>query len=175
MTYQTVLIAFLVILVATLSILYSTRIRREKRLTSALRRMSQSDFSTFLRTNSLEGTIQTVAGQVSEFLKGTFGCQRIIFLRKQRGFLELNYYHGIRSFKRQEFKLRFSQQLAERLKGDFLPRSLDDLRDVLPDSFRARVQGLGLDMFFPIFWRDNLYGIYFIKSTLETARVLLIT
>jgi diguanylate cyclase (GGDEF)-like protein len=169
MTIQTVLIVVLAALVAILSILLFTRIRREKRMTSAIGNMSLSDFSDFLRTNSVEGTIQSVAGRVSEFLKGSFGCQKILFLRKQRGFLELNYYHGVRNFKRQEFRMRFTRDLAETLREDFMPRPLDTLAVLLHENLFQRLQREGIDTYFPVFWRDNLYGIYFIKSTFEIA------
>ena len=166
MQYQTLLIVILAILVVILSILLVIRIRREKQQSSAIRRMDLEDFSEFLRTNSIEGTIQTVAGRVSEFLKGTFGCEKIVFLRKQRGLLELNYYHGIRGFKRHEFRVRYSDALGSRLQDTFMPRRLDSLADLLPEPFVKKLEQLQIDTYFPVYWRSNLYGLYFVKSSL---------
>ena len=166
MQYQIMLIVILAILVVILSILLVIRIRREKQQSSAIRRMDLDDFSDFLRSNSVEGTIQTVAGRVSEFLKGTFGCEKIVFLRKQRGLLELNYYHGIRGFKRHEFRLRYSEALGSKLQTTFMPRPLSDLSAMLPEPFTRKLESLEIDTFFPVYWRSNLYGLYFVKSNL---------
>lgn len=168
METQTALIAFLGILVAILTYLLLTRMRRDKKQMAAIRRMSLTEFSDFLRTNSLDGTIQGVAGKVSDLLKKSFGCELIIFLRKKRHFLELNYYHGLRGFDRRDFRLVFSWQLAERLKADFVPKRIDQLKNLLPAEFYQRLHSLHVDVYFPIFWRDNLYGLYFIRSTIET-------
>jgi diguanylate cyclase (GGDEF)-like protein len=167
MPFQTGLIVVLAVLVVVLSVLLAIRLRREKRQTVALKGMDLADFSEFLRTNSVEGTIQAVAGRVSEFLKGTFGCEKIVFLRKQRGMLELNYYHGIRGFKRHDFRLRYSRELGMRLQEDFLPKPLTALRDVLPRQLYGRMTQLGVDTYFPIFWRENLYGVYFVRSNVQ--------
>jgi diguanylate cyclase (GGDEF)-like protein len=169
METQAILIGILGILVIILTILLFTRIRREKKQLAAIQRMSLAEFSDFLRTNSVDGTIQQVAGKVSDLLKKSFGCELIIFLRKKRSFLELNYFHGLRRFDRRDFRMAFDRKLAQRLRSDFLPRRLEQLRELLPEAFYRRLHSLGVDTYFPIFWRDNLYGIYFIRSTIETA------
>jgi len=169
METQTILIGILGILVVTLAVLLITRISREKKQLAAIQRMSLAEFSDFLRTNSVDGTIQQVAGKVSDLLKKSFGCELIIFLRKKRSFLELNYFHGIRGFDRRDFRLTFDRKLAQRLRADFLPRRIEQLKDLLPSPFYRRLRKLGVDVYFPVFWRDNLYGLYFIRSTIETA------
>ncbi len=168
MDTQTVLIVWLGILVIVLAGLLFTRVRRERREMAAIRRMNLTEFSDFLRTNSLDGTIQGVASKVSELLKKSFGCELIIFLRNKRSFLELNYFHGLKGFDRRDFGLVFDRQLVERLKADFLPRRIEQLKELLPAEFYRRLQSLQADVYFPIFWRDNLYGLYFIRSTIET-------
>ncbi|MEW6049828.1 MAG: GGDEF domain-containing protein [Candidatus Zixiibacteriota bacterium] len=165
---QLALIILLGILVVVLSFLLFTRIRAEKQRQSAIERMDVAQFIDFLRTNSVEGTIQVVAGKVSELLKSTFACERIVFLRKQRGFLELNYYHGIRRFNRIDFRMRFSPAIVERVRDSFAPRSVTSLSAELPDLLASRLKEYELDTFFPIFWRDNLYGVYFVKNSLGT-------
>jgi diguanylate cyclase (GGDEF)-like protein len=169
METQIILIVSLGILVVILAALLLTRIRKERRQTTAMRRMNLAEFSDFLRTNSLDGTIQGVASKVSDLLKKPFGCEVIVFLRKKRHLLELNYYHGIRGFDRREFRFVFNRQLAQRLQEDFLPRNIQHLKDDLPAPFYRKLHALKVDMYFPIFWRDNLYGLYFIHSTIETG------
>jgi len=165
MTIQYLLIVALLSLVAILAILLYVRIRREKRFTSTLKAMNLEDFAAFLRSNSEDGTIQQVASKVSNLLKGSLGCERIIFLRKKRGLLELNYYHGITRFNRRDFRIKFSRQMTSQLRADFFPQPLEDLKTYLPAEFYHKITELGLDMVFPIYWRDNLYGIYFVRSS----------
>jgi len=168
-TIHLVLTFALVLLVIILAGLLFTRIRAEKKQAAAIHRMNVTEFADLLRSNSLEGTIQGVAGKVSELLKTAFSCERIVFLRKQRGALELNYYYGINHFERQDFRLRFSAELANRLRENFLPRPIAVMENDLPPRFFNNLQRHGLNLCFPIFWRDNLYGVYFIKSNIETS------
>jgi diguanylate cyclase (GGDEF)-like protein len=168
MTIQYLLIVVLLGLAAILATLLYVRLRREKRFASSLKAMKLDDFAAFLRSNSEDGAIQQVASKVSDLLKGPLGCERIIFLRKKRGVLELNYYHGIRRFNRRDFRIRFSRQLTSQLSADFLPRPVEDLKPHLPVDFYHRISEVGFDVVFPIYWRDNLYGIYFVRSSRRT-------
>jgi len=165
---QTALIVLLGILVVVLSLLLVFRIKAEKRQRGLVAHLDADQFIDFLRSNSVEGTIQVVAQKVSDLLKTTFGCERIVFLRKQRGFLELNYYHGIRKFNRNDFRMRFTPRLVAVIRDSFAPRAVDVLHQDLPETLRQRLDEHELDVFFPIFWRDNLYGLYFIKSPQAT-------
>jgi len=167
MTTQTALIFILGILVIYLAFLLLSRKRREKRQAAVINLMSVSEFTGFLRTNSVDGTILVVAGKVSQALKTAFGCDKIVFLRKQRGFLELNYYHGINRFDRAEFRVRFTSELADRLRESFSPQPLSSLKPLLMEPVFRKLTDSGVNLFFPIFWRDNLYGVYFINSTIE--------
>lgn len=169
MSTQTALIFFLGILVIYLMLLLITRRRRERQQAAVISLMSVSDFTDFLRTNSVDGTILVVAGKVSQALKAAFGCNRIVFLRKQRGFLELNYYHGITRFDRSEFRVKFTPELATRLREGFSPQPLTSLKSLLAEPVYRKLTDSGVNQFFPIFWRDNLYGVYFINSTMETT------
>ncbi len=165
MDNQTLMLGILAILVLVLTILLIRRMRSERHLSRVLNQMNPSDFSEFLRANSVDGVISTVAGRVSDFLKTVFGCEVIIFLRKKRRYLELNYFHGIRKFDRREFKLYASKNLTDSMIGEFMPRSLDELKDQLPEKYISKLKSFGVNMFFPVYWRDNCYGVYFIKST----------
>ncbi|MFH1373829.1 MAG: GGDEF domain-containing protein [bacterium] len=165
---QLVLTICLAVLVVALTVLLVVRSRRERQLTAVIRDMNLAEFSDFLRTNSMEGGIQSVAGKVSELLKKSFGCELIIFLRKKRHLLELNYYHGLQNFDRHHYSLVLSRQLTQKLQGDFLPRGIEEIKDDLPAAFYETLQESQADVYFPVYWRDNLYGLYFIRSTIET-------
>ncbi|UCC43299.1 MAG: GGDEF domain-containing protein [Candidatus Zixiibacteriota bacterium] len=169
MDVRSILILLLLAAVLELAGLLYIRIRRERRRNEAVKKLSLDEFCEFLRSNSLEGAIQIVASKVSDLLKASFDCEHIIFLRKRRGFLELNYYHNIERFDRQDFRTRYSRELAEGLCDGFVPRSVDSLGELIPDGLRKQLRRHSLDLCFPIFWRDNLYGVYFVKSNLRTS------
>ncbi|MCK4632895.1 MAG: GGDEF domain-containing protein, partial [candidate division Zixibacteria bacterium] len=152
-----------------LSLTLVTRIRSEKKMTAALRGTNLAEFSDFLLANSLDGDVQVVARKVSDLLKAGFACEKIIFLRKKRNNLELNYYHGVRGFNRRDFRLNHSRKFFEELRDDFRPRPVGDLAGVVPATFIEELEAHGLDLFFPIYWRDNLYGVYFVRSSIYTG------
>lgn len=169
MISQTTLLIALGLATVILATLLVIRIRSEKRQITALQGMSVAEFSEFLRANSIEGKILMVAGKVSEVLKGACACERIIFLRKQRGMLELNYYFGINRFNRADFRAKFTPELAGQLRQSFLPQPLQVLKPFVHPLVYTRLREFELDRFFPIFWRDNLYGVYFIKGNSLTS------
>ncbi len=165
---QSVLVTGLLVLVGILSILLITRIFRERRQMAAVRKLSLESFSGLLKSSSIEGTIVTVARKVSDLLIESFGCDQIVFLRKKRAQMELNYYHGIRGFNRNDFRTPFSAELGRVLRADFMPRKIKVLKEVVSERLYQRLQHCRTNLFFPILWRDNLYGIYFIRSTIHT-------
>ncbi len=158
----------LLALVGILTTLLVLSIVSRRRQTAMLKNLSLSDFADLLRTNSLNGSIQDVAGKVSDLLKRSFGCEIIIFLRRRRRDLELNYYFGLKGLERRLFRLSCSRQLVEHLQRGFVPGALDELKSVLPEDFFSRLRSLNIDVYFPIFWRNNFYGLYLIRSTLAT-------
>ena len=168
MNIQNILLMALTGLSALLAFLLIARIRRDKTQMAGIRNMRLEDFSDFLRSNSVGGGIVEVARKVSNLLITAFDCDRIVFLRKKRGVLDLNYYYGIRGFNRSDFRLAFSTDLADQLKAEFLPRNISEIKHFLPQKFVDKMNHLGIDVFFPVFWRENLYGIYFIRSNIET-------
>ena len=168
MNTEFVLIIVLSILTAVLGLLLFIRIQSQKRQMGVVRRMNLVEFSEFLRNNSQEGNILAIAGRVSTFLSKTFKCNRIIFLRKKRGTLELNYYHGITGFNRRDFQLPFIKNLEDKLSKEFLPMKLEGIKSLLPPAYYEHITKYKVDIYFPIFWRQNLYGLYFVDSNKET-------
>jgi diguanylate cyclase (GGDEF)-like protein len=163
MDVQSALVVILTALVIILFILLIRRHRAERNAPPA-DDLNAAGFEEFLRTNAVDGDVQAVARKVSDLLKNAVACERIVFLRKQRGFMELNYYHGINRFNRQQFRMRYSEQLADSLRGSFGPEPISGLRRQLPDDYVSRLESFGFEYYFPIFWRQNLYGLYFVKA-----------
>lgn len=164
MNFELSLILLLLISVCALSILLFIRIQNEKKQQRLLQQLSIKQLPDFMKKNSVDGSIATIARLFSDILKQSFNCEYIIFVRKKRGLLELNYYHGIKSFQRTDFKINYSNELMQVLKEDFFPRNISSLDPFLPKKFKAKISQFQMDSFFPVFWRDNLYGFYVIKS-----------
>jgi diguanylate cyclase (GGDEF)-like protein len=168
MTVQMILMIILAGLFFLLIGLLVVRVRREKRLSVLLDDLNRKEYNDFLISNIHEGTISTVARLFSDLLIKSFGCRYIVFIRKKKGQLILNYYHGIRAFNRSDFTLNLNKEIIENLRLSIFPRKIEEIRNSLPDKFIDKICSYNIDLFFPIQWKDNLYGIYFIKSTRST-------
>lgn len=163
MDLQTLLIGILAALVVLLTVLLVSRQRTGKSPRTPAPDESLFALTSLLQASAADGSIARVAGAVSDLLKGPLGCDRILFLRKQRGFLELNYYHALRGFKRTQFRIRFTDELSAFVRQDYAPRKASELTPfILPSTTQALAQ-FELETFFPVFWRDNLYGLYFVS------------
>ncbi|MFH1687179.1 MAG: GGDEF domain-containing protein [bacterium] len=169
MVSQSGLIILLVALVVILITLLVHRIRRERRHSAALDGLRPEELDTLLSSNAGQGSVAAVARRVSDILIGPGQCQIILFVRKKRGNLVCNYTHGLTDEVRAGLRLPHSKALLDHLQECFLPRDLTCIRPFLPEPFSSRLSGVGVDVYFPVFWRDNLYGIYFVKSNLETS------
>ena len=139
MTVEFSLILMLLLCVGILAVLLYRRIKSEKNRAAFIRELSMHELTDFMQKNSLDGSISAVARQFSDILKSTFEIEYIIFLRKKRGMLELNYYHGIKSFNRIDFKIDYSAELMNVLKQDFFPRDISLIKKFLTRSEERRV------------------------------------
>jgi len=169
MLNETALIVILCALVIILAVLLITRIRKERAELGPVKNTSEEEFARFLSSNSNEGNIVEVARRVSDMLKGPFGCNRILFLRKKRQSLELNFFYGLNNFDRRDFRIEFTDELNRELALDFMPRPVDAISPLLPTKLVEQLHRFQLDLFFPIYWRDNFYGIYFVRSNMATS------
>ncbi len=163
MLSQTWLIAALAVLSVVLAILLVSRIRKERQ-SGALTRLKVDEYAELLSHNASGGNIAEVARRMSDMLIGPLECGHILFLRKKRGTMVANFIHGLGGVARGRLRFPFSRQLAECLCRDYRPRPIDELKPYLPEPFCSTACGLGLDTYFPIYWQQNLYGLYLIRS-----------
>ena len=166
MLTQSGLVVVLAALLVVLIILLVSRIRTENRRMAAVKRMRLEDFSAMLQANANSGTIAEVAGKVSDLLKSSVDCEAILFVRKKRGVMGANYLFGIDPRLRWKLHFPYSRTLAVHLSQTYLPRPVKDISSLLPNPFSAHLAALGVNTYFPVFWRDNLYGVYFVKTRL---------
>lgn len=116
--------------------------------------------------NRTEGKIQKVAAQLSDILTRHLESDRIIFFRHQRNFMEINYVYGLKNLNRAEYRIKLTAPLLKKLTDTRLLIDPVDLRDLFPDSLNRLFKDEKLTMGFPIFWMDNLFGVYFIRTQL---------
>ncbi len=165
---QTVLLITLAGLVVLLTTLLLVRISRERRIFKPLGQSELDRFTQLIQTSIVEGDIQTAATHVTNMLREKCGVEKIIFLRRRGSLFELSYYSGLGDFNRRVLQARYTQGLIEVLRSHLVPDSIEHLHDHLPRKLVECLNSWGCNLFFPIFWRDHLYGIYFISGNEQT-------
>lgn len=122
-----------------------------------------------------EGKIQTVACQLSDILANYLQSDRILFFRRQRRFMELNYVFGMKNIRRTHYRIKLSGGLIKHLTGGaILPRPLE-MRELWGEELSRLLETERFTLAFPIFWMDNLFGVYFIRTTLATEHPIVQT
>lgn len=125
--------------------------------------------------NRTEGKIQIVASELSDILINRLQSQRILFFRKQRRFMELNYVYGLKSLQRGKFRIKISNALMQKLMDGELILRPSDLTGMIGDDLTKLLEAEQFNIVFPIFWRDNLFGVYFISTELPVDHPLVNT
>lgn len=149
--------------------------RSEQRLRSVLDRLQPTQLTDLLTVSSSQGTILQIAAGVSGILTKVLGCDRILFLRKQRAFLDLNYHQGLGHFDRAGVRLRLTPELMAHFRETFAPRRVNLYSDLMPKRFLDLLRAQGLDTYIPVYWRENLYGVYFLRSRFKRQHPLFAT
>ena len=163
---ETILIIALSVLVVILSALLLTR-RRTRKDIIALDPKAVDDLLTAFTNNLRRGRIQDVAGRVSHILKNHLHCDKIIFLRSYKGHLELNYANGLKRLNRNELRLRLNQHIQSTLQAGSKIDAISTLKNILRPEYLTMLADLGLTYYFPVYVKDQLYGLYFIESDLS--------
>ena len=142
MSTQIILMIILAGLILLLTTLLIIRVRREQRLSALLDDLNRKEYNDFLNSNIYEGTISIVARLFSDLLIKSFGCRYIIFIRKKKGQLILNYYHGIRAFNRSDFTLNLNKEIIDNLRLSIFPRNIEEIKKAIvtmKNSYDMRV------------------------------------
>ncbi|MBN2227793.1 MAG: GGDEF domain-containing protein [candidate division Zixibacteria bacterium] len=162
---ETILIIILSALVVGLSALLLTRHRARNDII-ALDPRAVDDLLTAFTNNLRRGKIQDIAGRVSHILKHHLHCDKIIFLRSFKGHLELNYANGLNRLNRNELRLRLNQHIQSSLRASSKIDDISSLKNILRPEYLTMLSQLGLTNYFPVYLKDQLYGLYFIATDL---------
>ncbi len=128
-----------------------------------------------LRSNRTEGKIQIIASDLSDILINRLQSERILFFRKQRRFMELNYVYGLKSLQRGKYRIKISNALMQKLMEGELILHPSALTGLIGDELTKLLDAERFNLVFPIFWRDNLFGVYFISTALPVDHPLVNT
>jgi diguanylate cyclase (GGDEF)-like protein len=162
---EKVLIAFLAILSIGLSISIIARNRRA-RGTVRLSDAALEELMVAMLNNIKSGKIQDVAGKVSYVLQKFLDCRRVLFLKFYRGYLEVNYFHGLESVERDKFRIKATAELQTKLRSFVRIDHISGLAPVVSGEIIDRLNSRGMNYFFAVYLRENLYGIYFVGTGL---------
>ena len=166
----------LVCLVAILTVLLIIRQRQIKQLAPVndLEQVLKGLMANVLISRS-EGKIQKVAGQLSNILITNLQSKHILFFRRQKRFLEMNYVYGMKNIQRSRFRTPVSPDFMRRLTDAVPIREPHELSEYLGEDFASFLKENQFNLAFPIFWVDNLFGIYFIRTELPVNHPLVQT
>ena len=168
-----IILAFLVVVLGILLIIRQRQLKQAKpvdNLDNVLESLRNN-----LLANRTEGKIQIVASHLSDILINRLESRRILFFRKQRRFMELNYVYGLKNIQRGKYRIKMSSALMQKLMNGELILRPPDLAGLLGDDLTKLLEQEGFNIVFPIFWRDNLFGVYFISTELAVDHPLINT
>lgn len=122
-----------------------------------------------LAANRSEGKIQKVASQLSDILINNLGASRILFFRNQHRFMEINYVYGLKDIQRAKYRIRLSQTLIQKLTTEVISHHPEELSVLLGEELADLLRREKFNLVFPIFWMDNVFGVYFISTDLKIS------
>ncbi len=164
----------LLILVFVLSGLLFMRQRQIKNLNpvgnlpEVLKRLYSS-----MRTSRIDGNIQKVANEISQILVRDLASDRILFFRRQKNHLDLNYIFGIKNLPRSQYRITLSKKLIDQLISGDIITSPAKYSELVGDQLQLLISEENLNLAFPVFWKDNLFGVYFIRTSLSLSHPLI--
>jgi len=168
-----IILASLVVILAVLLYVRQKQIKGMKpptNLEDVLATMQENIIS-----NRSEGKIQKVASQLSDILIKNLYSERILFFRKQRRFMEMNYVYGLKNIKRAKYRIKISHALLDKLVDPKLIHDPKDFEDLLGTDVSGLLEAGKFNIAFPIFWQDTIFGLYLISTPLTATHPLVKT
>jgi len=157
-----IILGILVIVLGGLLILRQRQLRQARPLTDLDKILETLQSS--LLANRSEGNIQTVAGQLTNVLIQHLRSDHILFFRRQRRFMEMNYVYGLKGISRPRYRINLSEELIRELTNNALIRHPEEVKDLLSAELNDLLLQGRFNLIFPIFWQDNVFGVYFIST-----------
>ncbi|MFH1700080.1 MAG: GGDEF domain-containing protein [Candidatus Zixiibacteriota bacterium] len=113
-----------------------------------------------------EGKIQRVASQLSMILINHLKATQILFFRRQKGNMEMNYVYGLKNIRRSRYRIQITDMLLKQLTSGKMVFNITELDGDLNNDLESLLLDKKFNLVFPIFWNENLFGVYFIRTNL---------
>lgn len=169
---EQIIIAILAVLVVVLLALLLLRRKKTPEAADLDNRIVNDINASFLKNIKGE-SIPNIAGTVSEILIKHLNCDRIVFLKRKRALLELNYFHGINRFNRNDFQITLNPTILKKLNVRHKLSPVSQLTKIIDTERLKFFESFDFKYFFPVFIRGHLYGLYLIKTDLPGDSALL--
>ncbi|MCD6248818.1 MAG: GGDEF domain-containing protein [candidate division Zixibacteria bacterium] len=158
-----VLIIALIIFVTVLAVLLLIRMSREKREKEALEQLSPARLSGLVGDSLKKGGLIDVTTRISQILIESLSCKRLIFLRLNNSNLEYEYGYGVAET-RHTWLTHCPDGLEDKLDKTASPMPVSELAGILPVRLLDAIRKSICDLYFPIYWGEQLYGLYFLAG-----------
>jgi diguanylate cyclase (GGDEF)-like protein len=160
-----IVLVVLVVILAVLLIIRQRQLKQSRPLGDLGEILDQLQRN--LTSIRAEGKIQKTASHLSDILINNLRSERILFFRRQRRFMEMNYVYGMKNVQRARYRIKVTDALLEKLTGGNVLSHPRDLREVLGADLSELLANEQFNVVFPIYWRDILFGVYFIRTALS--------
>ncbi|MEE9441099.1 MAG: GGDEF domain-containing protein [candidate division Zixibacteria bacterium] len=120
-----------------------------------------------------EGKIQKVASQLSAIFINHLQAAQILFFRCQKRNMEMNYVYGLKNIRRSRYRIQISDNLLKQLTSGKMLYNISELDGNLNNDLENLLLDKKFNLVFPIFWNENLFGVYFIRTALPYGHPLI--
>jgi diguanylate cyclase (GGDEF)-like protein len=159
------LIAVLAVAVTALTILYLLRYAGTRNAV-LLSENAVNELIAAVESNISEGKTAGLADRISHILQTYLRCDRIVFLRYHKSWLRLEFSTGLGESPPNDFEIKLTPALQEKLASSYGVTGISRLEGAAEEEYLNRLRQGRLPYFFPVFLRENLYGIYLLKTSL---------
>ncbi len=123
--------------------------------------------------NAKAGRLPDIAGRVSRILGDYLKCSKIAFLKLSKFKLKTNHVNGVRDNSLRQLSFTLTPELQARLRTISEVTEISELNSILPPEIMLLFKGHNFNYFFSVFLRNNLFGVYFIKTDLSSSNASL--
>lgn len=167
-----ILIVVLATMVVVLSLSILLRWRRTKGAI-LLNEKAINELISSVVDNAKAGRLPDIAERVSHILRDYLKCSRIAFLKLNKSTLRANHAVGMKNSSLKQLTIVLTPKLQTRLKSISEVTEISELAAILPPETMDLLKEQNFNYFFSVFLRNNLFGVYYIKTELSSSNASL--
>ena len=96
-----------------------------------------------------------------------------MFLRLNKSTLKINHVFGVKGSELKQFSIALTPEFQKRVSEISEVTEISELASILPPEKVLLLKEQNINYFFSVFLRNNLFGIYFIKTELSSSNASL--